>query len=145
MEETVRKLLELLRGAVPTFLIVLALYAFLRLVFFRPLEKVLEERHAATDGAQQAAERNMAAAEAKTAEYAAALEQARSEIYRAQEGERQQTLEERAALVERARAQAAERIRAAREEIRTDVAAARERLRQEGRALAESIALAILR
>ena len=44
--EIANKLLELVLGAVPTFLILLGLYAFLRVVFFGPLEKLLEERHA---------------------------------------------------------------------------------------------------
>lgn len=145
MEETVRKLLELLLGAVPTFLIVLALYVFLRVVFFGPLEKVLEERHAATEGMRQAAAQSMATAEAKTGEHAAALEQARIKIYSAQERERQQALEERAGLLARARAQAGERIRAARQEIQAAIDAGRERLRSESRSLADSIARVILK
>lgn len=145
MQEIAHKLLELVLGAVPTFLILLGLYAFLRVVFFGPLEEVLEKRHAATEGAREAAGRSMTAAEAKAAEYAAALDQARAEIYRAREAERQKTLEVRAALVEKTRGQAAEKIRGAREGIDADVAAARTKLREDSRSLAESIARRILR
>ena len=87
----------------------------------------------------------MAAAEAKAAEYAAALNQARAEIYRAREAERQKILGDRAALVEKTRGQAAEKIRSAREGIDAEVAAARVKLRDDSRGLAESIARRILR
>ena len=132
-------------GALPTFLIVLGLYAFLRVVFFGPLEKVLKERHAATEGARESAGRSMAAAEAKAAEYAAALDQARTDIYRAREAERQKAREAHAALAAKTRAQAAERIRGAQEGIDSDVSAARASLREDSRNLAESIAKRILR
>ncbi len=145
MQELANKLGELLLGAVPTFLIVLGLYVFLRVMFFGPIEKILKERHAATGGAQQAAAGSIATADAKAAEYSAALDQARGEIYRAREAERQKAIQARAALVEKTRASATERIGAARKSLDSELETARTGLRAQREQLAESIIRTVLK
>ncbi len=145
MERVAQDLGRLLLGAVPTFVLVLLLYIFLKKVFFSPLEKILRRRHEVTEGALQAARETTAVADRKTAEYQQALKEARADLYRAQERERQQVLEETAEQVRRARAQAEERVRAAREELRAEVEAAKALLARESGTLAESITQAVLK
>ena len=50
MEKLLPQLGEMLLGALPTVLIVFALYFFLRWSFFTPLERVLAERERLTAG-----------------------------------------------------------------------------------------------
>lgn len=145
MEKIAQQLAELLIGAVPTFLIVLLLSFFLRAVFFSPLKKVLAERHARTGGAKEAAKLSVAAAEKKTSEYTTALEQARAEVYRQREADRQKSLATRAEQVAKSRAAAEARIGQARTELEAEVVAARESLKDDSRALAESIVRTVLR
>lgn len=145
MDKIFHQLTDLVLGAVPTMVILVFLYVFLRVVFFGPLEKLLKERHAATEGRQQEAKKSVAAAEAKAGEYTAAFEQARAVVLRAREAARQEALQARAALVAKSKAAAAERIQGAQAGIESDVAVAREQLGRDGQALAESITGAILR
>lgn len=145
MDKIVQQLVDLLLGALPTFLIVLLLYVFLRVVFFSPLKKVLAERHAQTGGAKEAAALSMAAAEKKSAEYTTAVEQAKAEVYRQRELDRQKALAGRADQVVKSRAAAEARLNQARAEMATEVAGARELLKVESGVLAESIVRTVLR
>src|SRR5664279_1804856 len=85
MDDTLHALGEILRKAVPTFLLVVLLHYYLKKVFFQPLEKVLHRRYEATEGSRKLAEQSLARATARTAEYEAAIRAARSEVYQAQE------------------------------------------------------------
>ncbi|SRR6266404_3945436 len=145
MDKMLHQLADLVLGAVPTMVILVFLYVFLKAIFFNPLEKILKDRHAATEGSQEKAKLSIAAAEAKAGEYAAALESARAEMLRAREAARQAALKARAELVEKARAASRERIQAAKGGIESDVAAARGALGEQSRAIADSITRAILR
>lgn len=145
MDKIFQQLVELLIGAVPTFLIVLFLVFFLRAVFFSPLKKVLAERHAQTGGAKEAAAQSMAAAEKKSAEYTSAVEQAKAEVYRQREIDRQKALAGRAEQIVKSRAAAEERLNQARTEMATEVAGARELLKVESGVLADSIVRTVLR
>ncbi len=71
MEKILHDLGELLLKAVPTFLLVGLLYVYLRWMFFGPLERVLETRRQATEGARKLAEETFAKAAEKTAQYEA--------------------------------------------------------------------------
>jgi len=145
MDKIFSQLTDLVLGAVPTMVILVFLYVFLRIVFFGPLEKLLKERHDATEGRQKEAQKSIAAAEAKAAEYTAAFEQARAGTLRAREAARQDALQARAALVAKTRAAAAERIQAVGAGIESDVSEARQQLGRDSQQLAESITEAILR
>ena len=144
MEKTFNQLIDLVLGAVPTMVILVILYVFLRIVFFGPLQKLLKERHDATEGRQKEAAKSIAAAESKAGEYTAAFEQARAATLRAREAARQEALQARAVLVATSRAAAAERIQAALIGIESDVNVAREQLGRDSEQLAESITEAIL-
>jgi F-type H+-transporting ATPase subunit b len=144
VEELLPKLAELFLGALPTALLVLLLYFFLRWSFFRPLERVLAERERLTLGTRQAAEQQLAAVEARAREYEDKLRQARAEVYREQEALRRQALEERARLLRAAREQAQQMIHQAKAQLLRDVEAARRDLQQEGERLADEITRRLL-
>src|SRR5438270_11159738 len=99
MEETLHALGGILLKAIPTFILVILLNFFLKYSFFRPLERILKSRYDATEGARKQAEETIARAEAKAAEYDAALRSARAEIYQEQEEAHQRVERERDADV----------------------------------------------
>src|ERR1039458_1001973 len=80
MDTMLHDLGQLLLRAVPTFLLVVVLDFYLKYMFFKPLEKVLQQRYDATEGARKLAEEALELAAAKTAQYEAALRAARSEV-----------------------------------------------------------------
>jgi F-type H+-transporting ATPase subunit b len=116
---------ELFFQVVPIVLILLVFYAVLRVLFFKPLLKVIAEREARTIGAQKAAEEAQKAAAEKVKQYQDALKQARAEIYVEQEAARKKVLDERATLLKEARAKAAAFVNTERERIAAEVLAAR--------------------
>jgi len=144
MDQTLSALGGILLQALPTFFLVLLLYAYLRKAFFRPLGEVLDQRRQATEGARKRAEELLQKAEAKTAEYEAALAAARAEIYRDRDAERQRALEAQAARVREAREQAGATLRQAREQIAQAAAAAKQSLAAQAEALSDQITRVVL-
>ena len=142
--EILHQLGELFLQAVPTVLVFFLFYLFLRGSFFAPLDRVLAERRARTEGARRAAESSQAAAQEKIRAYQEALKKARGEIYAEQESARRGILEERAALIRHTRSRANEEVRAAKDKISADLATARADLEKESQGLAGEIARAIL-
>jgi F-type H+-transporting ATPase subunit b len=116
---------ELFFQVVPIVLILLVFYAVLRVLFFKPLLKVIAEREARTIGAQKAAEAAQKAASEKVKQYQDALKQARTEIYVEQEAARKKVLDQRAAQLKEARAKTSDMVKAQRERIVAEVVAAR--------------------
>ncbi len=112
MDSIVHQLADLLWGALPTAIIVFAFYLFLRWSFWRPLERVLAQRQAATEGARRQAEELMAGADEKLRQYEEALRQARAEIYRQQEAARHAALDERSRILHTTREQAKQALQA---------------------------------
>jgi F-type H+-transporting ATPase subunit b len=145
MEETLHALGGILLKAVPTFVLVILLYFFLKYAFFRPRERVLKARFEATEGARQRAAETLALAERKTQEYEAAMRAARAEIYQAQEQLHQRLEEERRSEVMVARAAAEETVRKAKALLNADVAQAKKDLEQQSEVLAAEIADVVLR
>ncbi len=135
----------ILLRAIPTFLLVIFLQVYLRMMFFKPLEKVLKLRYDATEGARKLAEQSFERAAAKTAEYEAALRAARAEAYRAQDRLFTELHEREAAELAAARVHAEAAIRKAKELLASDVLAAQATLAQESEALAVQIADSLLR
>ena len=145
MESTLNALGGILLRALPTFFLILLLHFYLKRVFFAPLDKVLKQRYDATEGARKAAEASLARAEAKAAEYEAAIRAARSEVYHEQEKVRLQWREEQAAKAADARAKAGAMIKEAQASIAAQVEVARQTLRTQSESLAEEIATSVLR
>jgi F-type H+-transporting ATPase subunit b len=145
MQETLRQLGGLLLGSVPTVIMLVLLYAIYTFLVHKPLAKVLAERRAKTEGAIEKASADVAAAEAKTAEYEQRLREARVAVFRQQESRRQAALQARAAAVATARARAQEQVKQAREAIDHGKIAAQESLQAESSRLATEIIRQVLR
>src|SRR6266852_7176722 len=112
MDQTLHQLGELLLGAVPTVILLALLYVLYTTVVHKPLGRVLEQRRAKTEGAVEKSRADIAAAEARTAEYEQRLREARASLFRAQEARRKVALEARTAVLNEARARAKAQVQA---------------------------------
>ncbi len=144
MEQTLNQLGQLLLAAIPTVVLLLALFAAYRALVAGPLDRALEERYARTDGAFEQAKADIGAAEARSLEYEQALREARVAIFKALEGKRQQALQARATAAAEARKAANTRVQQERALIELQMATARAGLQQESERLAGEIIRAIL-
>jgi F-type H+-transporting ATPase subunit b len=144
MDQTLHQLGELLLGSVPTVILLTLLYALYSAIVHKPLQRVLEERRRRTEGAVERARADIAAAEARTAEYEQRLREARATVFRAQEARRQAALQTRANAVTEARNRAHSQVQAARQDIEKDKEAAQTGLQGEAAALAREIVSRVL-
>ena len=144
LQQMVELLVPLFVGALPTVLLVFFLFFFLRWAFWRPFERVLAQRQAATEGARREAETLLGTANEKLRQYEDALRQARAEIYREQEANRHQALEERNQMLSETRQRAGETLRQAKSDIAQQVQRATRELEGESQRLAEEIARTLL-
>lgn len=142
--EILHQLGTLFLDAVPTIIVVLLFYWFLRWAFFQPIQKVMAERTARMEGARSEAAAVESAAKQELDSYHEALRRARAEIYGQQEAARQEALEGRAKLLKAMNARAQEEVKAAKGRIAADLAAARTQVERETPALAAEIARAIV-
>lgn len=144
MQETLRQLGELLLGAIPTVIFMLLLWGAYSVLVYKPLTKTLAERRSRTEGAIERARADIAAAEARTAEYEQRLREARLVIFKNQEARRQQAMQARTAAVAEARTRAHAHVAEARAAIEKDKASAQEKLQVESSRLASEIIRAVL-
>jgi F0F1-type ATP synthase membrane subunit b/b' len=142
--EIFNQLDELFLAAVPTVIIVFLFYLFMRWSFFKPMERVLSERHKRAEGARVEAEASRAAAHEKQRVYSDTVKKARGEVFAEQEVQRRRTLEDRQATINSARATAQSALQEAKKEIAAEVKAAEAELEQSKDNLANEIAEAIL-
>ena len=145
MEDILRQLGGLLLAAIPTMVIFLILFFAYKLIVHEPLAGVLSERRARTEGAVEKANADIAAAEARTADYEQRLREARIAIFKKQEARRQQLLQARAAAVAEARAAADARVETARVALEQDVERAKISLAAESETLATQIINTVLK
>jgi len=145
MEETLRQLGGLLLGAIPTVIFMLAMYLTYTMLVHRPLTRVLAERRSRTEGAVEKARADVAAAEARTAEYEQRLREARTSMFKMQEARRQQVLQARAAVIAQARSRAHAEIAKAKEEIQKQTEKSKAGLEAEVGSLASAIIQTVLR
>ena len=144
MDQTLQQLGELLLGAIPTIVFVTLLYGLYTVIVHKPLRKVLEERRNRTEGAVEKSKADVAAADARTAEYEQKLREARAAVFRAQEARRQAAAQARANAVSEARAKAQAQVQAAKADIEKDRGAAEQGLQGEAAALAREIVRRVL-
>jgi F-type H+-transporting ATPase subunit b len=144
MDETLHQLGELLLGAVPTVILLTLLYVLYNVIVHKPLRKVLEERRSKTEGAVEKSRADIAAAEARTAEYEQRLREARATVFRAQEARRQAALQVRSQAVAEARKKAQEQIQAGKSDIQKDKDAAQAGLQAQASVLAQEIVRRVL-
>jgi F-type H+-transporting ATPase subunit b len=144
MDETLRQVGELLISSIPTIIGLLIVWTAYRFLVHGPLQRVLAERHALTQGAIEHAKAEIATAEARTAEYEQRVREARSHIYKAQEANRLRVMEERNHALAEARRQAGETVKNARADLGKDVVAAKAVLQQQAEALADRVIARVL-
>jgi F-type H+-transporting ATPase subunit b len=146
MDAALQKALgELLLAAVPTICMFVVLYLAYRVLVHKPLMQVLADRHSKTEGAIAKAQADIAAAEAKTAEYENKLREARLGIFKAQEARRKQLLDARSAAVAEARSKSEAQIKTAREEIQKQAAVAKSGLQAQAENLAAEVIRSVLK
>ena len=145
MQETLRQLGELLLGSVPTIIFLALLYVLYTFLVHRPLTAVLAERRSRTLGAMEKARADIAAAEARTAEYEQRLREARQKVFKNQEARRQQANQARAQAVNQARTRGQEQVKQARTAIEADKQQAMSKLQSDAARLASEIVRMVLR
>ena len=145
MDQTLRQLGELLLGAVPTVILLAMLSILYTFLVHRPLTAVLAERRRRTEGAMEKARADIAAAEARTADYEQRLREARQKIFKSQEARRQQATQARTQAVTEARVRAQEQVKQARAAIEEDKRQAMSSLQSDAVRLATDIVRTVLR
>jgi F-type H+-transporting ATPase subunit b len=144
MEQTLRQLGELLLGAVPTVIALATLYVFYTFLVHKPLARVLAERRSRTEGAMEKARADIAAAEARAAEYEQRIREARATIFKRQEAGRQQAIQARADAVAKTRINAQEQLKQTRANLEKDKQDAMARLQADAGRLATEIVRVVL-
>ena len=145
MAQTLEALSGILQKSIPTILLLLFLWFYLKTMLFGPLAKMRGERNALTKGARKTAQQSLDEAERKTTEFENKLRDARNEVYREQEETRKNWLAEQAAQLASARESAAQAMQKSKAEIAAEVAGARAGLGEQAAALADQITSAVLR
>jgi F-type H+-transporting ATPase subunit b len=144
MDETLRQVGELLLGSIPTIVFMVLLYAIYTALVHKPLVKVLDERRSKTEGAIEKARADIAAAEARTAQYEQRVREARMAVFKNQEALREQAQRARAAALAEVRNKAKAQVEQARDAIEKDKVAAQVGLQAESGNLAAEIIRIVL-
>ena len=145
MDAILRQIGELLISSIPTMISLLIVWAGYRFIVHGKLEQVLEQRHALTEGAIQRAQEEIAKAETRTAEYEQRVREARAEIYKTQQANRQRILDARNAALADARKQAGDKVKEARAGLVATMAASKAALREQADALADQVIESVLK
>jgi len=145
MDQMLSDVGAILLRAVPTFILVIFLFFYLKGMFFGPLEKVLADRRSRTDGARKQAKHSIEAAEMKVAQYESQLRAARTELFAKVEAERKQWADAQAAQIATARDKAHAQVKDARVQIAQDANAARATLATQAEELAAQITASVLK
>lgn len=145
MDQTLRQLGELLLGAVPTVILLATLSIVYTFLVHRPLTAVLAERRSRTQGAIEKARADIAASEARTADYEQRLREARQKVFKNQEARRQQATHARNEIVHQAHTRAQEQVKQARAGIEEDKQQAMSKLQSDAARLATEIVRIVLR
>jgi F-type H+-transporting ATPase subunit b len=144
MEQISHALAGILLKSIPTVVLLLFLYFYLKSMLFGPLDRLLKQREELTAGTRKAAEKSLKDAERKIQEYEAKMREARAEVYREQEETRRQWLTDQAAQITSARERTGQAILVAKEQMAAEIAAARQSLEASAGMLADQIATAML-
>lgn len=144
MDKILHDLSGIILEGLPTFFLLLILAFFVKVLYLKPLDKVLAERFRLTEGARKAAEDSLKSADSKIAEYQDALNKAHNEIYLEQAAFLQQIHAEQAEFAQAARTESDKRVAEIRLSIAKEADTARESLASHAEVLAGQIADAIL-
>ena len=144
MQEIIQQVGSLLVGAVPTMVLFIVLVLAYQFLVQGPLSATLKERRARTEGAIEDAHKAIEQAEARAAEYAAKLRQARAEVYKVREQRVKQWTAERDAALDAARKAAGQKVAQARLELEAEAAQARQSIQASAGDLASQVVRAVL-
>jgi F-type H+-transporting ATPase subunit b len=144
MQEIIQQVGNLLLGAVPTGLLFIVLVLAYQFLIQGPLSATLKERRARTEGAVEDAHKAIAKAEARAAEYAAKLREARAQVYKVREQRVKQWNAERDAALDTARKAAGLKVGQAKAELEAEAAAARQAIQASAGDLANQVVRAVL-
>jgi F-type H+-transporting ATPase subunit b len=144
MQEIFQQLESYFIGAAPTSLLFIVLVLAYQFLVQGPLTAALKERHARTEGAVEAAHKAIGQAEARAAEYATKLRQARADVFKAREERIKQWIAERDTAVDAARKAAGRRVDQARIELEAEAAQAQKTVQASVAELANQVVRAIL-
>ena len=144
MQELFQQIGALMAGAIPTAVLFIVLVLAYQFLVQKPLSETLKRRRALTEGAIEDAQKAVALAESRAAEYAEKLRHARAEAFRARENKVKQWNAERDSSLEAARKAAGQKVSEARAELETEAAEARESILASAGALADEVVRAIM-
>jgi len=131
-------------GAIPTAVLFIVLVLSYQFLIQGPLSAMLKQRRALTEGAIEDAHAAIARAEAKTAEYADKLRQARSEAYKIREQRVKQWNAEREAALGTVRQQTALTVNAAKAALVAEAETAKLSIQASSGELVNQVVLAVL-
>jgi len=131
-------------GSVPTILLFVVLVLAYQFLIQGPLTATLKERRARTEGAVEDAHKAIALAEARAAEYAEKLRQARGEVYKVREQRVKQWNAERDAALDVARKASGVKVSQAKVELEAEAEGARQNLQASAGDLANQVMRAVL-
>jgi F-type H+-transporting ATPase subunit b len=144
MQEIIQQLGDLVLSSVPTLILFILLVIAYQVLVQGPLSRTLKERRARTSGAVDEAKSAIDAAEAKAAEYANKLRQARTEVFRAREQRLHQAAQERDSVLAAARKAAVQRVLEAKLGLEAEAASARNVVLAGADQLAEQVVRAVM-
>ena len=144
MQEIFQQIGTLFVGAIPTILLFIVLVFAYQFLVQGPLTATLKQRRALTEGAIEDAHKAIAQAEARAAEYAAKLRQARAEVYKVREQRVKQWNAERDAALDAARKAAGLKVKQAKAELESEAATARQTIQASAGELARQVVLAVM-
>ena len=144
MQDVIRQLADLFLGSLPTLILFIVLVLAYQFLVQGPLTRTLAARRARTTGAVEEANKAIAAAEAKAADYALKLRQARAELFRVREQRLQQWAKERDSALDSARKSSQLQVHQAKAAIETEVTSARNTLQASADQLIEQVVRAVL-
>ena len=131
-------------GSIPTILLFIVMVLSYQFLVQGPLTATLKRRRELTQGALEDAQKAIADAEAKAAEYAEKLRLARADVYKVREQRVKQWNTERDAALDEARKAAGAKVGQAKAELETEAAAARQTIQGSAGDLAGQVVRAVL-
>ena len=144
MQLIVQQLEAMFLGAIPTTLLFIVLVIAYSVLVQGPLTAVLKKRRALTEGAMQDAQKAIARAEARTADYGEKLRHARAEVFKVREQRVKQWNAERDAVLDAARKAAALKLGQAKSDLDAEAAAAKQTIMGSAGELAGQVVRAVM-
>jgi F-type H+-transporting ATPase subunit b len=144
MQLIIQQLGAMFVGAIPTTLLFIVLVVAYQFLVQGPLTATLKQRRALTEGAMEDAQKAIAQAEARTAEYAAKLREARADVYKVREQRMKQWNAERDAALDAARKASSLKVSQAKLELEAEAAAAKQTILGSAGDLAGQVVRAVL-